>query len=69
MDQNHFDDVFRPLAKMISDKVSQKTQTAVKSVLASLYTADESNPRFRYSGLYGILSLEIDRHLNSRFLR
>lgn len=69
MDQNHFDDIFKPFAKVLSDKVCQKTLTSVKSLLVSLYTADESNPRFRYSGLHGILSLEIDRHLNSRFLR
>lgn len=57
MDQNHFDETFKPFAKLLSDKILQKTQTSIKTVLASLYTADESNPRFRYSGLHGILSL------------
>lgn len=45
------------------------TSTSVKSCLASIYTMDPSSKTFRYSKLSGILTLDLDRPLKTRFFR
>ncbi len=64
-----FEDTYRPFAKMLTDMISKNKSTSVANALASIYTSDESHPKFRYSGLNGLLSLEIDRQLKATFLR
>lgn len=64
-----FQGIYSPFAKMLTDMTSKNQSTSVANALACIYTADESHPKFRYSGLNGILSVEIDRQLKTTFLR
>lgn len=45
------------------------TATSVCNSLANLYTMDEHSNTFRYSKLSGILTLDLDRPLKTRFFR
>lgn len=53
--------------KVIS-KIKPETSTAMKSAMVALYSADPTG-KLRYSNLIGILQLDIDRQLKSKFLR
>lgn len=64
-----FEESYRQFAKMLADMISKNQSTSMANALAGIYTSDESNPKFWYSGLNGVLSLEIDRHLKTTFLR
>lgn len=55
------------LEKVIA-KIKPQTSTAMKSALVALYTADPQG-KLRYSGLIGLLQIDIDRQVKSRFLR
>jgi hypothetical protein len=57
MESQLFDQSFKPFAKMLADMISENKSTSVLSVLASIYTSDESNRKLRYSGLNGVLSI------------
>ena len=64
-------DVVQPavmaIEKLIS-KVKPPTSTSMKSAVAALYTADPQG-KLRYSGMIGILQIDMDRHFKSKFLR
>jgi|688.fasta_scaffold700022_1 hypothetical protein len=53
--------------KVIS-KIKPETSTAMKSAMVALYSADPTG-KLRYSNLIGILQIDIDRQLKSKFLR
>lgn len=55
------------LEKLIA-KVKPLTSTSMKSAVVALYTADTLG-KLRYSGLIGLLQIDMDRQLKSKFLR
>ena len=61
-----------PTAMAIIDKVIVKikpdTSTSMKSAIVALFTADPQG-KLRYSGLIGLLQIDMDRHYKSKFLR
>jgi hypothetical protein len=61
-----------PNAMAIIDKLIVKikpdTSTCMKSAVVALFTADPQG-KLRYSGLIGLLQIDMDRHYKSKFLR
>ena len=55
------------IEKIIS-KLKPATSTSMKSAVVALFTADPQGI-LRYSGTIGLLQIDIDRHLKSKFLR
>lgn len=55
------------LEKLIT-KIKPGTSTSMKSAIVALYTADPQG-KLRYSGLIGLLQIDMDRHYKSKFLR
>jgi hypothetical protein len=55
------------LEKLIT-KIKPATSTSMKSAVVALYTADPQG-KLRYSGLIGLLQIDMDRHYKSKFLR
>ncbi len=49
-------------------KIKPQTSTAMKSAVVALFTADPQG-KLRYSGLIGLLQIDIDRQFKSKFLR
>lgn len=61
-----------PAAMSVIEKVIVKikpdTSTSMKSAVVALFTADPQG-KLRYSGLIGLLQIDMDRHYKSKFLR
>jgi len=55
------------LEKLVT-KVKPPTSTSMKSAVAALYTADPQG-KLRFSGVIGLLQIDMDRHFKSKFLR
>lgn len=56
------------IAEKLITKIKPDTSTSMKSAVVALYTADPQG-KLRYSGMIGILQIDVDRHLKSKFLR
>lgn len=65
------DDLIYPAVMAIEKlvtKVKPPTSTSMKSAVAALYTADPQG-KLRFSGVIGLLQIDMDRHFKSKFLR
>ena len=64
-------DVTQPAVSIIEklvSKIKPPTSTSMKSAVTALYTADPQG-KLRYSGMIGLLQIDMDRHFKSKFLR
>jgi hypothetical protein len=57
-----------PLLEKVISKLKPDTSTTIKSMIVALYSADPQCI-LRYSGVIGLLQLDMDRKLKSKFLR
>ena len=52
----------------LMNKIKPGTSTSMKSAVVGLFSADPQG-KLRYSGLIGLLQIDMDRHYKSKFLR
>jgi hypothetical protein len=56
------------LVERLIAKIKPNTSTCMKSAVAALYTADPQG-KLRYSGMIGLLQIDMDRHYKTKVLR
>lgn len=68
--ENKFQQAYKQFSNLVlGSQLRDMTATSVKNCLANLYTMDDHSKTFRYSKLSGILTLDLDRPLKTRFFR
>ena len=68
--ENKFQQAYQDFANLIlGSQLRDMTATSLKNCLANIYTMDEHSTTFRYSKLSGILTLDFDRPLKTKFFR